>query len=761
MLWECPPFDRAAHECAAGGDGAHFKTGQVGGAPPADLTPQAALEELLGSAAGYGGETSLVAPYDKDLLSLPHLGAAPTPLETVLDGDPLQSIMRFEEVMLKDEDEWGMECERGGHVRPYFDARLARSRTEYKNFVRRLADAGLIRFGTRSQVVVTPFFVYKKDGRRRVIFDCRPANRRFRSPPEVRLGTAGEWAGLRIPESANLYVSSGDIKDYFYACGIGPKLSEYFSLPPLTAQEVRHLGLVGSIDASIAAEDRVFPQLAVMPMGWSWAFYLAQHAHGHLIRKFSDCDATDFLEMGRPAPTLDTDRPRVHAYCDNLSVFGTDRAAVQNRADSIIGGLEESGFTVHEKEEASTYAACVGVEINGLMGRVATKPGRRWKLRWALRWLSTRPWVTGRQVERVIGHAVFVLMLNRPLLAVFRSVYDFVQSSYRVRSRFWGRAAEECFMASALIPFAAADLRRPFCPRIQCFDASETGLGVVEKEVSPTEAESIGAYDDRWRFRWGLYSEARPRENSARILGWDSASSVKPILGVSEGWQLDLAFPEVPGPIIRGHWAICVSRKWRDKEPIFMLEARAGILALRRAVRRIGGFHRRHVLIGDSMVAILALSKGRASHVGLLRQCRRQAALCVAANVVARWRWCASEVNPADAPSRLATEAPRRDVSAPHAGDAFASARGSPWGAGRQSGRCRGPAGEGVATTDTEFRRAEAPVTIQNSSEGPGITPGRAPTRLPPGLEDEILGWGRREHGVRGRGGRPPEEAGP
>ena len=38
--------------------------------------------------------------------------------------------------------------------------------------------------------------------------------------------------GLRVPESENLFVSQGDIKDYFYACGIDEGLSEYFCLPP-------------------------------------------------------------------------------------------------------------------------------------------------------------------------------------------------------------------------------------------------------------------------------------------------------------------------------------------------------------------------------------------------------------------------------------------------------------------------------------------------------------------------------------------------
>ena len=77
-------------------------------------------------------------------------------------------------------------------------------------------------------MTVTPFFVYKKTGNLRLILDCRPANRVFREAPYVRLGTAGEWANLRLPEDENLFVASGDIKDYFYACGIPECLGEYF-----------------------------------------------------------------------------------------------------------------------------------------------------------------------------------------------------------------------------------------------------------------------------------------------------------------------------------------------------------------------------------------------------------------------------------------------------------------------------------------------------------------------------------------------------
>ena len=103
--------------------------------------------------------------------------------------------------------------------------------------MKRLQGAGLLRFGRRSQVIVTPFFVWKKSGQLRVIFDCRPSNVRFKAPPNVRLGTASEWGSLHLASEDNLYIASGDIKDYFYACGIDQHLSEYFSLLKISRDE--------------------------------------------------------------------------------------------------------------------------------------------------------------------------------------------------------------------------------------------------------------------------------------------------------------------------------------------------------------------------------------------------------------------------------------------------------------------------------------------------------------------------------------------
>ena len=80
---------------------------------------------------------------------------------------------------------------------------------------------------------------------------------------------------------------------------------------------------------------------------------------------------------------------------------------------------------------------------------------------------------------------------------------------------------------------------------------------------------------------------------------------------------LIMLFPEVSMTDLKEPWKEVVSRPWADKEDIFILEGRAGIVCLRRVLRTAKGFHRRHlfIFIGDSMSAILAFQKGR--HVTL------------------------------------------------------------------------------------------------------------------------------------------------
>ena len=95
------------------------------------------------------------------------------------------------------------------------------------------------------------------------------------------------------------------------------------------------------------------------------------------------------------------------------------------------------------------------------------------------------------------------------------------------------------------------------------------------------------------------------------------------------------------------------------------------------------------------MSAMLALSKGRAAHGGLLQLCRRACALCLAADVQCSWRWLASELNPADEASRIFDVGAAPD--GPPQGQARARDHGAPGarGGGRTGGVEAQPTGAG------------------------------------------------------------------
>eukprot|EP00972_Heterocapsa_arctica_P073301 10824163-Heterocapsa_arctica.AAC.1 len=63
------------------------------------------------------------------------------------------------------------------------DKRLAKDRQEYVGFIRDLHARGIVYFCRHAHERATVLFVRKKNGRLRMVLDCRLSNRRFRDTP--------------------------------------------------------------------------------------------------------------------------------------------------------------------------------------------------------------------------------------------------------------------------------------------------------------------------------------------------------------------------------------------------------------------------------------------------------------------------------------------------------------------------------------------------------------------------------------------------
>ncbi|CAK0873426.1 unnamed protein product [Prorocentrum cordatum] len=309
---------------------------------PEIVNAEAARVELLGAGQDYAGGPELpIASYDKDLLSMPQLGAEPVDLSTVLEGRARECLVNFEEEILHGPDDWGhiTECEE--HVRPYMDPVLKSDADAYFDFVMR--------------------------------------GHRMRESPYVRLGGPADVARLLHSRGdGDPYVALGDVKDHFHCCGLPPGLSPYFSLPPVSGLRLLQAGIHNVEGLPVLPGDSIFPQSRVVPMGWSWACYFAQSATTSLVRRFSGSEGDSFLES---CPGLD--RPAYNVYIDNISIFGQGKSQTDRIANQVFDGVESVGLEVHERTSASKWALTLGLEIDFLYSTVQGKRQQRSSL-WSL-----------------------------------------------------------------------------------------------------------------------------------------------------------------------------------------------------------------------------------------------------------------------------------------------------------------------------------------------------------------------------------------
>ena len=120
-------------------------------------------------------------------------------------------------------------------------------------------------------------------------------------------------------------------------------------------------------------------------------------------------DHDRFLVEGQPAPCLEEGEVALLPYADNLNVLGTNKK-VQVTKDKIVEYLRSFGFRVHEEMEATCTFQSLGFYIDGQNGVVTPIPERLDKVVRCFTWLSKQPRVSGKAVEKLLGHCTHIFV---------------------------------------------------------------------------------------------------------------------------------------------------------------------------------------------------------------------------------------------------------------------------------------------------------------------------------------------------------------
>ena len=123
----------------------------------------------------------------------------------------------------------------------------------------------------------------------RFILDCRKSNRFFADPPATHLITGEGLGDLEIEDGdfvmsgCSLYFGCGDVDSCFHRLKVPGWMSKYFCWEPIEAQ---YVGVSVVEGLSVSPTTLILPMQLTLPMGFSWATYIAQSVTS---KKFEEC----------------------------------------------------------------------------------------------------------------------------------------------------------------------------------------------------------------------------------------------------------------------------------------------------------------------------------------------------------------------------------------------------------------------------------------------------------------------------------------
>ena len=159
---------------------------------------------------------------------------------------------------------------------------------------------------------------------------------------------------------------------------------------------------------------------------------------------------------------------------------------------------------------------------------------------------------------------------------------------------------------------------------------------------------TLEGFDENGNFKTSVVQTYPPEMCRMLALVMMDGLEVRP----RKGGRKHVAPPIQPAWHNLERWRLVYTGLWSRQEHINVTEARVIVQLARRLARSQKEWHKKHLVLTDSMVTLGALGKGRSSTPSLLALCRRMMVLRLCMGVKLYLRHVVSHMNYADGPSR-------------------------------------------------------------------------------------------------------------
>ena len=155
-------------------------------------------------------------------------------------------------------------------------------------------------------------------------------------------------------------------------------------------------------------------------MGWKWSLWCAQKAHESQARKSGLPDETRIMDR-LTCPKLTRNSFASAIYVDNFLICSHDPEVASFQSNKHINNLETNALPCHEIEDARAYTKFAGLDFDGIELTVRIYWKRIWRIKFAIDYILSLPTLTGEQLESVLGHITWVVMVRREALSLIHA----------------------------------------------------------------------------------------------------------------------------------------------------------------------------------------------------------------------------------------------------------------------------------------------------------------------------------------------------
>ena len=538
------------------------------------------------------------------------------------------------------------------------------SRTEYTKLLHRLFELKMIDFTSTPKCVNGLFGVKKDEDSIRLIVDATYVNSLMIPPPVVTLPNPSHLSNLKTSDP--FYVAKMDLSNYYHQLELPSVLQDWFCLPHISIAELQSIfpnAIIGSV--------RMYPKLRTLPMGWAHSVYIAQVVHEHVV--YSMYAALSPINNILINSVLLLSLHFI--YIDDLVLIGYDRNVLEQQIAAIKHAYAAVGLKLNIKKSIAPTQhtiKIIGVSINGSTQRIFVDGIDIISLVSRTVVLLQAGECTSHAMSVLVGHWCWFLLLKRPLLSIMNQCYRFIQTFLKnVDLKYiWSSVHRELLMCCTLASNIQLDLSTQVIDRVVATDASMNGFGMVTNRTNEMDdqlydklvqlAVNTGTNSFECESNaFGLVGTVAALVNSSTI----PVVSLQPVISLtntSRMQQHQQIVQLVREISIIVDWVIITRGCWKyndESTHINELEMSSVLLAVRWlcSLVLVRTSKRKLILLVDNAVTVYAVRKGRSSSLPLLKLLRRITAYCVALDVQLKIVYVPSNLNPADAASRMGT----------------------------------------------------------------------------------------------------------